>query len=146
MRFAVTVTLNIGLNVPPNEENLDPADTTHLALEALAKHLSIKRYRARIAFAHGTEAGTGSLLWEDTLIVEVQGIATKRGGGAYIVQSVYKLAERLGQDCIAFRGVVSFDGEEDGPFRTHEQLVGPNADAWGEFDPKLFIPFDGWQE
>jgi len=145
MRFAVTVTLNIGLNVP-NGEYMDPADTANQALDTLAEHLHIKRYRARIALAHGAEAGTGSLLREDTLIFEVQGIGTKRRGGADIMQSVYKLSEDLGQDCIAFRGVVSFDGEEDGPFRTHEELVGPKADKWGEFDPKLFIPFDGWQE
>lgn len=145
MRFAVTVTLNIGLNVPDGEY-MDPVSTAHHALDVLAENLFVKRYRARIAFANGAEAGTGSLLWEDTLIMEVQGIATKRGGGAYIVQSVYKLSEDLGQDCIAFRGVVSFDGEEDGPFRTHEALVGPKAEEWGEFDPKRFITFDGWQE
>lgn len=145
MRFAVTVTLNIGLNVPDGEY-MDPVSTAHLALDALRKHLSIKRYRARIALEGGSTVGTWRIAGEDTLVVEVQGIGTKRRGGIDIVQSVYKLAERLGQDCIAFRGVVSFDGDEDGPFRTHEELVGPKAEEWGEFDPTLFIPFEAWQE
>ena len=145
MRFAVTVTLNIGLNVPGGEY-MDPTDTMQKALTALGEHLSIKRYRGRIALAGGLVVGTWRAAGEDTLIVEVQGIGTKRRGGIDIVQSVYKLSERLGQDCIAFRGVVSFDGDEDGPFRTHEQLVGPKAEEWGEFDPTYFIPFDGWQE
>lgn len=145
MRFAVTVTLNIGLNVPGGEY-MDPTDTMQKALNALSEHLSIKRYRGRIALAGGTEVNVGGVAGEDTLVVEVQGIGTKRRGGADIVDAVYKLSEDLGQDCIAFRGVVSFDGDEDGPFRTHEALVGPKAEEWGEFEPHYFIPYDGWQE
>ena len=145
MRFAVTVTLNIGLNVP-NGEYMDPTDTMQKALEALGEHLSIKRYRGRIALEGGEEVGTRSIAGEDTLVVEVQGIGTRRRGGADIIGSVYRLSEALEQDCIAFRGVVAFDGDEDGPFRTHEALVGPKAEEWGEFDPTYFIPYDGWQE
>lgn len=145
MRFAVTVTLNIGLNVP-NGEYMDPTATAKQAIEALGEHLNIKRYRARIALEGGTTFGTWRIASEDTLVLEVQGISTKRRGGVDIVNSVYKLSEALGQDCIAFRSVVSYDGDKDGPFHTREELVGPKAEEWGEFDPTFFIPFDGWQE
>lgn len=40
---------------------------------------------------------------------------------------VFELAERLGQDCIAFvQGGVG-------------QLIGPRAAAWGEFNPEFFF-------
>lgn len=145
MRFAVTVTLNIGLNVPDGEY-MDPVSTAHLALDALAEHLSIKRYRARIAFAQGTEAGTRSIAGEDTLVLEVRGVGTDPRGPCAVAGSVHKLSEKLGQDCIAFRSSTSFDEDGYGPFQTHEALVGPKAEAWGEFDPKLFITYNGWQE
>lgn len=145
MRFAVTVTLNIGLNVPDGEY-MDPTDTMQKALEALGEHLNIKRYRGRIALEGGTEVPTWSVVWEDTLVVEVQGTSTARRGGVDIMDSVYKLSEALNQDCIAFRGVVAFDDAEYGPFRAHVSLVGPKAEEWGEFDPKRFITYDGWQE
>lgn len=144
MRFAVTVTLNIGLLVL-DTEYMDPTDTMQKALRALGEHLSIKRYRGRIALEGGEEVGTRSIAGEDTLVVEVQGIGTQSRGGADIVDSVYKLSEDLGQDCIAFRGDVSFEGT-DWPVRAYEELVGPRAEEWGEFDPTFFIPYGGWQE
>ncbi len=41
------------------------------------------------------------------------------------------LAERLRQDCVA-----QFDG-------FNGQLYGPNAEAWGPFNPAYFLLFDG---
>jgi len=43
---------------------------------------------------------------------------------------IYKLAKRLDQDCIAV-----FVHEEFG------ELIGPNASAWGDFDPQYFLPY-----
>jgi hypothetical protein len=43
--------------------------------------------------------------------------------------AVCSLARRLGQDCIAVWNSLSEEGE----------LIGPNAAAWGEFDPEQFI-------
>lgn len=144
MRFAVTVTLNIGLNVP-NGEYMDPTATARQALEALGEHMSIKRYRARLAFEGGREVNVGGIAGEDTLVVEVQGVGTNLRGWQDIMDSVYRLSETLGQDCIAFRGIVSYDYWY-GSFRPREALVGPKAEEWGEFDPTFFIPFEGWQE
>lgn len=145
MRFAVTVTLNIGL-LGPGIFGLDPTATARQALEALGEYLNIKRYRARIALEGGTTVGTWRIAGEDTLVVEIQGIGTKRRGGVDIMDSVYKLAEDLGQDCIAFRGNVSCEDDEFGPHHVHEELIGPKAEEWGDFDPMEFITYDGWQE
>ena len=43
---------------------------------------------------------------------------------------LYDLCIRFKQDCVAY----SFDGGVTG------RLVGPNATAWGEFNPDFFIP------
>jgi hypothetical protein len=45
----------------------------------------------------------------------------------------YKLAEALGQDCIAIRNETTGVG----------QLMGPRSDNWGAFDPKQFLLLDG---
>lgn len=45
--------------------------------------------------------------------------------------AAYAVADTLRQDCIA-----QWDGREG-------QLYGPNASAWGAFDPAFFVTLDG---
>ena len=45
----------------------------------------------------------------------------------------YYLAQVLGQDCIA---VYQPDAQKG-------RLIGPKAEAWGEFNPEFFIQLDG---
>lgn len=47
---------------------------------------------------------------------------------ADLESAIYRLAGLLFQDCIAFR----IDGQ-------HGYLIGPNAEAWGDFDPAEFL-------
>ena len=47
------------------------------------------------------------------------------------VQALYRVAQRLSQDCIA-----AWDGSAG-------ILVGPNAAAWGEFNGKFFLNLNG---
>lgn len=45
------------------------------------------------------------------------------------------LAGRMGQDCIAVR----FEDDRGGPYG---ELIGPRAQAWGDFNPDFFIRYD----
>jgi hypothetical protein len=63
---------------------------------------------------------------EDTLIVVCE------GSPADVSVVVEELAVNLSQDCIAVFNVETGAGE----------LIGPNAAAWGEFNPEFFIRFD----
>lgn len=47
-------------------------------------------------------------------------------------EEVYRIAERLGQDCIAVRD------------RRGGRLIGPRAAAWGPFDPSRFLAPSRW--
>ena len=144
MRFAATITLNIGLY----RAFASSADIMDRALEELsASDFTIQRYRARLALEGGTESGTFVVAGEDTLVLEVQGVgnAGEPEEFAGVTRAVYGLSESLGEDCIAFRGVASYDDLGEDKFHIREALVGPRAGEWGVFDPKYFIPFDGWQ-
>ena len=60
---------------------------------------------------------------EPTLVAELRRPLT--------AAAAFAVAERLHQDCIA-----QFDGRDG-------YLIGPNASAWGEFDPAFFLTLDG---
>lgn len=62
---------------------------------------------------------------EPTLVVAGR-VSTDDPGGFH--KWLYLLAEEFGQDCLA----IYYPDEENG------YLLGPNADAWGEFDIKRF--------
>ena len=47
--------------------------------------------------------------------------------------AIFALAQVLGQDCIAVHMTPAGAG----------RLIGPRADAWGDFDPAYFIGLDG---
>jgi hypothetical protein len=76
---------------------------------------------------------TGQLLQSDTeptLVVEVENTS-----GEDVSYTVGQLAEMLGQDCIAVCELPAGPG--------CGLLAGPNADAWGEFNPEFFLLLDG---
>lgn len=50
-----------------------------------------------------------------------------------VVDAVYQLAEKLNQEAIAVWW----------PARAEGKLIGPKAEAWGEFDPAQFLMPDG---
>lgn len=104
-------TLNIGL-ARDGQSDLSPAE----AFEALQKRFEVGEYRV-------AQSGT-----ELTLIAEV-----KFGDGAIAWDEarlqLYYLSVGLSQDCIA---ILRADGIG--------KLVGPRADAWGEFNPEYFLP------
>jgi hypothetical protein len=60
---------------------------------------------------------------EPTLVVEARGAPT--------ATAAYEVSKRLHQDAIAV-----FDGREG-------HLYGPNAAAWGDFNPAFFVNLDG---
>ena len=110
------VELNIGLNVADNTRNGQYArdDRADLALATVRTLGNVLAHRRAMSST------------EDTLIVRmsVGGMARLRGG-------IYELAELLQQDCIAIWNATDWSGE----------LVGPNATAWGEFNPEFFLTF-----
>lgn len=66
---------------------------------------------------------------EDTLVVELN---VSSGAEQRLRDTVHALAVSLEQDCIAVYNATGWSGE----------LVGPNAAAWGEFNPDYFIRFN----
>ena len=52
---------------------------------------------------------------------------------ARALNNVYRLASRLGQDCIA-----AYDQSTGNGY-----LLGPGAEAWGAFNPEFFLMLDG---
>lgn len=69
---------------------------------------------------------------EPTLVVEVASWADY-GVDAAQADAVYRVAIWLEQDCIAAHDAGSGTG----------LLIGPNAHAWGDFNPDFFIGLDG---
>lgn len=85
----------------------------HHALAALRAIGGVKTLMARVL-----QSDT-----EPTLVAEVTPPLT--------ATAAYAVAERLHQDCIA-----QWDGREGA-------LYGPNAHAWGTFNPAFFVTLDG---
>lgn len=63
---------------------------------------------------------------ETTLVVELDALPERR---------LFAIAKFLSQEAIAV--LDSFCGRLNG------RLIGPNAQAWGKFDPKRFLQLDG---
>lgn len=100
-------TINIGLAVPGQDEPI-PFDVAYRAMIRAVGH----------APCNLTQAQSST---EPTLVAKFSQPARANLG------DVYKLAEELGQDCIA---VLDYDGRGS--------LVGPYHEAWGEFNPAYF--------
>ena len=76
-----------------------------------------------LGITHGEPAAIRRSSTEPTLAVEVPD--TVQQG------TLWKLSLLLGQDCVA-----TWDGKAGA-------LIGPNALAWGEFNPEFFLMLDG---
>jgi len=76
-----------------------------------------------IGGVHALVSGVHKSDTEDTLVAEINRPLT--------AAAAYVIAQFLRQDAIA-----QWDGYEG-------QLYGPNADAWGDFDPAFFLTLDG---
>ena len=100
-------TINIGLAVPGQYEPM-PFGVAYSAMIRAVGH----------APCNLTQAQSNT---EPTLVARFSQPARANLG------DVYKLAEELGQDCIA---VLDYDGTG--------YLVGPRAKEWGEFNPAYF--------
>lgn len=93
-------------------------------------------YTAQEALAAFTAAVPGEVLehrveqsdTEPTLVIR----ASVEHVGIEAHRRVFALAEQLNQDCIAAR--VTSNGET-----IAEDLIGPRAEAWGDFNPEFFI-------
>jgi hypothetical protein len=112
----MNIELNIGLNIEGSLNAQSQRDSrAEFAREAIA-------FRAEILGARRAVSTT-----EDTLVLSVE----LDGPRAGFYHAIYNLALNLSQDCIAVYQVDADNGA----------LIGPNAGAWGEFNPEFFIRF-----
>jgi len=130
---SIALELNVGLHVSVTGEYIKPS----LALAVVESILTPVIIKSRVQ-----QSST-----EPTLIAKVK----MEGYGltlASVHAAIYKVAAMLGQDCIA---VLDCDPVEHAPRydRSHNLkgwLIGPRAEAWGEFNPEYFILFDQAQK
>lgn len=117
------VILNIGLDgVPVNGETYTNGQRNPRVVEQLMEAVHAAR-------GLGFEVGTTRLLQSDSEPTVVLSCKTPAGNSI----AVHQLAQRLNQDCIAV-----YD-----PARQHGELIGPNAEKWGAFNPAFFLQLDG---
>lgn len=110
------IELNIGLNVTNGDNRMcKRSDRAVLALRTLAGWITFDRR----AYSQT----------EETLILVCHVDAEDRDEFNAVV---FELSADLQQDCIAVYNATSFSGA----------LIGPNAAAWGEFNPDFFIRYD----
>lgn len=125
----IAIELNVGLHVSATGECIKPS----LALAVVESILTPVIIKSRVQ-----QSST-----EPTLIAKVK----LEGCGltlATVHDAIHRISVILGQDCIA---VLDCDPVEHAPRHDRKHnlkgwLIGPRADAWGEFDGKYFILFD----
>lgn len=125
----IAIELNVGLHVPTTGECIKPS----LALAVVESILTPVIIKSRVQQS----------CTEPTLIAKVK----MEGCGltlATVHDAIHRISVILGQDCIA---VLDCDPVEHAPRhdRNHNLkgwLIGPRADAWGEFNPAYFIMFN----
>lgn len=115
------IELNIGLDIAGTTNTTFQRDSR--ASYAFA-WLRSRPYTQNILGARRAQSST-----EDTLIVK---LSVSSGDENNFRKEIDELAYELDQDCIAVYNATGWSGE----------LVGPNAAAWGEFNPEFFIRFD----
>lgn len=115
------IELNIGLNIA-GSANLQSMCNSRAdyALEGLRSNA----YLQNVLGSRRAQSAT-----EDTLIVKLN---VSGGSMVAIRKAINELAADLCQDCIAMYVGAEWRGE----------LIGPNAAAWGEFNPEYFLRFD----
>jgi hypothetical protein len=125
----VVIELNIGLNIRGSRNSL--ADCGERAIQAI-NYLreqfggyTVQTRRAQVQYE-----GPNGLELEDTLIARIemspQSVAARR-----LPYLIFRMAQNLGQDCIALYNETAGTG----------RLIGPEASAWGSFDLDYFTPF-----
>lgn len=115
------IELNIGLDIAGSANFQSLRDSrAQFALDVL----STTAVTQNILGSRRAQSGT-----EDTLIVKLN---VSSGAENRFRKAIFDLADDLDQDCIAAYNATGWSGE----------LVGPNAAAWGEFNPEFFIRFD----
>ena len=68
---------------------------------------------------------------EQTLVIEFDYAEPRENIG--VTELAYRICERFNQDCVAVYNTTLEAG----------QLIGPRAEAWGEFNPDYFFLVDG---
>lgn len=116
-----TITINIGL----------------VTSERTGKRALLESYVFATLFAHGfgslvTRCAVHTSNTEPTFVVEL----VTADALADVLSALAVLSDALEQDCIAVH-VVNELGEASG------HLVGDKAEAWGPFNPSLFLTLDG---
>lgn len=114
----MSIILNIGRAVPATGAIL-PASAVYAALEARGLEV--------LSSVHMQSDS------EPTIVAEVESWTDGLGFDAAQARAIADLSADLGQDCIA-----AYDLSEG-----RGLLLGPRADAWGDFNPAFFILPDG---
>lgn len=120
MKVAKFITINVGLHVDGSKE---PVHTPGHA-KCILRDYGLDCAYSRVEVAHH-DKGT-----EYTLIVMVPYVGEMENFKA----AIWFASDVLQQDCIAY--AYESNGQLIG------KLVGPNAEAWGEFNPEYFLPYD----
>lgn len=115
------IELNIGLNVTSGDNSV------HALISRQIRALQFLRNSAYLTNVLNNRLARSET--EETLVVKLN---ASSGAENRIRQELFELAEYLEQDCIAVYNATGWSGE----------LVGPNAAAWGAFNPDYFIRFN----
>lgn len=115
------IELNIGLNVEGSANLQGQRDSrAQFALD----YLAADPITQNILGSRRAQSAT-----EDTLIVVLQ---VSSGADARLRDMIAELSYNLDQDCIAVYNATAMSGA----------LIGPNAAAWGAFNPDFFIRYE----
>jgi sugar phosphate isomerase/epimerase len=118
------VILNIGLDgVPVNGETYTNGKRNPQDVEQLMAALQAAR-------SFGFEVRDAALRLSASEPTAVLSCSTAMTA---VAARAHALAQHLNQDCIAV-----YD-----PARQHGELIGPNAEKWGAFNPAFFLQLDG---
>ena len=120
--------MNIRLDIRGRRNSI--ADCTvraQQAIDILHQAFGQQRVQARREDAQVEDERLNQVNLEQNLIVRLEVPKT-----IYAVRIGQQIAEDLEQDAVAIYL----------PGQRHGLLVGPNAHAWGDFDPEKFIRFD----
>ncbi len=115
------IELNIGLDIAGSANLQSQRDSrAEFALEFLRANAITQNIRG----ARRAQSST-----EETMVVELN---VSSGAEQRLRNAVDALAKNLAQDCIAVYYATGWAGE----------LIGPNAAAWGAFNPDFFIRYE----
>jgi hypothetical protein len=117
VKTQTTLLLNVGLTIGQTGQAIDRMFVLH----DLARHFDLRAFRY-------FDAVKGSSATEPTVVAEVEASSLDAA-----LKMVARLSSSWGQDCVALYQLGSKSG----------WLVGPNAEAWGAFNPAFFLTMTG---